>query len=63
MYGLCSASETQVRDQTTRRQAAKQLVIHSVESECMKGKNDKGIVMMSVELRGRCRDDFFAIWW
>ena len=38
-------------------------MIHSVESECMKGKNNKGIVMMSVELRGRCMDAFFAVWW
>ena len=62
VYGLCSASETQVRDQTTRCQAANShiafpasssLVIRSVESEHMRGKNGKGIGMMSVELRGR----------
>ena len=43
--------------------ASSRLVIHSVESEHMKGKNDKGIVMMAVELRGRCMDVFFAVWW
>ena len=41
--------------------ASSRLVIHSVESERMKGKNDKGIVMMSGELRGTCMDAVFAV--